>query len=468
MGIFRRKEKITSIGNEKTPVTFKSRRGEPKTLEARRRKRRKMKRVVSLVLLVMILGVGGYFGTKAYFAIKKIFAQDNGILSLWGGDQGTALRGESSGRTNILILGVGDEGHDGATLSDTMIIGSLDTKDKNVAMFSIPRDLYVQIPKYGYAKINSAHAYGEQYKYPGGGMALARETVEKTFDITIHYTVRVDFSGLAKTVDTLGGVTVDVENEFCDYDYPTERSGDTSTVCFEKGQQQMNGLKALQFSRSRHALGVEGSDFARSKRQQKVLVAIKEKALSANTVFNPTKVLDLISVLGDHVKADPSFQVGELARAYDLSKQIDSSKIINRNFDNSANGLLVSDSGAAGYILEPRSGNFKEIQEVIKNIFKVAKARNEKASIALFNGTWNYNLAERVGEDLKDEGFNVVSTGDADAKNYTKTVIIDYSDGKKTETIKYLEAKFDVIAQKQTPNSTTFDIKVIIGRDYKE
>lgn len=468
MGIFRRKEKITSIGNEKTPVFFKSKRGEPSALDARRKKRKRVKRVFLLVFLAALLGVGGFYGTKAYFAIKKIFAEGNGILNLWGGDQGTALRGESSGRVNVLILGVGDEGHDGATLSDTMIIGSLDTKDKNVAMFSIPRDLYVQIPKHGYSKINAAHAYGEQEKYPGGGMALARETVEKTFDITIHYTVRIDFSGLEKAVDALGGITVDVENAFCDYNYPTERRGDTATVCFEKGPQAMNGKKALQYSRSRHALGVEGSDFARSKRQQKVLIAIKEKALSTNTMFNPNKILDLISVLGDHVKVDPQLQLGELTRAYDLSKEIDASKIINRNFDNSANGLLVSDSGEAGYILKPRTGNFKEIQEVIKNIFAVARARNEKASIALFNGTWNYGLATRVGEDLTKEGFNIVSSGDADAKNYTKTQIIDFSDGKKPETIKYLESKFNCIAQKQTASGTTFDIKVIIGRDYKE
>ena len=107
---------------------------------------------------------------------------------------------------------------------------------------------------------------------------------------------------------------------------------------------------------------------------------------------------------------------------------------------------------------------------MIKNIFNEVKMRDEKASIILLNGTWNYGLADRVAKGMKEDGYNIVSTGDADAKNYTKTTIIDYTDGKKSNTIKALEEKFGVKAKKETPaaGTTTFEIKVVIGRDYKE
>lgn len=469
MGIFRKKQEIVIEGEtEKTPVKFSRRERRQEKLKSPRRK--KIKKRIALGATLVVLLLLGFFGYKAYAAIRNIFAEGSGgLLSLLGGFTSQPLKGESSGRTNVLILGTGDKGHEGEDLTDTMIIASYEYSSKSVAMVSIPRDLYVKIPKNGYAKINTAHAYGEQNKkeYEGGGVELARDTVEETFGIPIHYYIKADFSGLEKTVDALGGVTVDIENSFCDYNYPKDRPGQKSTtVCFEKGEQQMNGAKALQYSRSRHAMGPEGSDFARSKRQQRVMIAIKEKALSANTAFNPKKVLDVLSALGDHVKTD--FQIGELARCYELSGGVDKSKIISKTLDNTAGGYLASDSGAAGYILKPRTGNFKEIQKMIKNIFAEVKMREEKAGVIILNGTWNSGLEERVAKKMKEEGYNVMTTGSADGKNYTKTSIIDYTDGKKPNTIDTLEAKFDVSAKKQTSESSTFEIKIILGRDYKE
>jgi LCP family protein required for cell wall assembly len=464
MSIFR-KTKIREEGDEsRTPLKF-SRSKKILSKDPRKLKKRRIKRIVIISVLAIVVLAGGYFGVRAYNALRSIFADGSGILSLFNGDGNTQyLKGESSGRVNVLLLGVGDEGHDGATLTDTIIVASYDTKTKAVAMFSLPRDLYVKIPSNGYAKINAVHAYAEQKK-EGSGPDASRETVGSVLDIPIHYYVRMDFSGLAETVDALGGVTVDVENTFCDYAYPTERKGDTAKVCFDKGSQYMNGTKALQYSRSRHALGVEGSDFARSKRQQRLLVAIKNKALSGSTLANPKKLLDLLTALGKHLKTDA--QMAEMLRVFELAKGVDESKIISRNFDNSPTGLLVSASGAAGYILEPRTGNFKEIQAVVENVFAIIVMKEEKASIALYNGTWNTGLINKLAASMKEEGYNIATSGNADTKNYTKTKIIDYTDGKKPETVKALEAMFDVKATRETPTTATFDIKIIVGKDYQ-
>jgi LCP family protein required for cell wall assembly len=468
MRLFTKTKVADSADNNKTPVKFR-RREELLKSDSRKNKKRKIKGIIITTVVVAILLVGGFFGLSAYKSIKNIFADDgSGIFSLFNGNGRTQyLKGEANGRINVLLLGVGDKGHDGETLSDTIIMASYDTKTKAVAMFSLPRDLYVQIPGNGYKKINEAHAYGESNKSTDGGPAVARETVQKVVDQTIHYYVRVDFSGLLELVDALGGVTVDVENTFCDYAYPTERKGDTSKVCFDKGKQNMNGTKALQYSRSRHALGVEGSDFARSKRQQRLLVAIKEKAFSSSTLMNPKKLLDIVTTLGDHIKTDAS--MSDMTRVIELAKGVDTGNIINKNFDNSPEGMLVSSSDtAAGYILKPITGNFKAIQAVIKNIFSQVVMREEKASIALYNGTYNTGLAKRLAESMTKDGYTITTSADSTVKNVTKTIIVDYTDGKKPATIAALEDMFGVKAVKETSSTPTFDIKVTVGKDYKE
>jgi LCP family protein required for cell wall assembly len=467
MGIFKKSKVALSADEAKTPVKFR-RREELLKGDQGKSKKRNIKKIVTTTIVVLILGVGCYFGLRAYNSIKNIFADDGtGIFSLFNtGAQSQYLKGEANGRVNVLLLGVGDKGHDGATLSDTIMVASYDTRSKSVAMFSLPRDLYVQIPGNGYKKINEANAYGEQVK-AGNGPTVALETVQKVIDQPIQYYVRVDFSGLLEMVDALGGVTVEVENTFCDYAYPTERKGDTSKVCFEKGKQNMNGLKALQYSRSRHALGVEGSDFARSKRQQLLLIAIKEKALSSSTLMNPKKLLDIITALGEHVKTDAS--MGDMARVIEIAKGVDTQKIITKNFDNSPEGMLVSSSDTpAGYILKPVTGNFKAIQAVVRNIFSQIVMRDEKASVALYNGTYNTGLATRVAKELEKDGFSIATSADSATKNVAKTIIVDYTDGGKPATIKALEERFNVTAIKEKPASVTFDIKVTIGKDYRE
>lgn len=466
MGLFKKENnyKFEDEG-EKTPVKFK-RKSRVESLSKNTRKK-KIKRIAITGVTVLVLGVAGFFGFKAYQAIRNMFSGDAGILNLLSG-QAQPLKGESTGRVNVLLLGTGDKGHDGEGLTDTVMVASYDVKTKAVAMISLPRDLYVNIPKYGYSKINAANVYGEQQKYPGGGTALTKATVENTLAIPIHYTVMINFTGFKDLVDAVGGVNVDVENSFCDYDYPVEYKGDTRTVCFTKGKQQMNGTKALQFARSRHSVqNGEGSDFARSKRQQKLLVAIKEKALSADTYLNPKKMWDMLSALGSNIKSD--FSMTEIVRLNEIAKGVDTSKIITKNFDSSPEGLLVADSStAAGYILKPITGNFKQIQDVVKNIFSLVAMREEKANIAIYNGTWNNGLSSRLSDAMKAEGYTIAYAGDADGKNYTKTQIVDYSGGKKLETIKALEAKFKVTATRVEGQTSNYDIKIIVGKEYKE
>ena len=209
-------------------------------------------------------------------------------------------------------MGKGGQGHDAPDLTDTMFMISLNNDSHKIIYISIPRDIWV--PKIR-AKINSAYYWGNQ-KELGGGLVLAKSTVEEIIGQPINYAVVLDFSIFERIVDVLGGVEVNVENAFEDDHYPIAGKendlcdGDPLYMCryetikFEVGPQKMDGPTALKFVRSRYAQGDEGTDTARQQRQQKVIEAIKNKALSADILLNPWKVSTLYRVVTSSIETD--------------------------------------------------------------------------------------------------------------------------------------------------------------------
>lgn len=395
--------------------------------------------------------------------IKVLTGNTTGGSPLLGKFDITKLKGEGDGRVNILLLGIGGPGHEAPDLSDTIMVVSIDPRTKDVAMLSIPRDLWVPIPGYGSAKINAAHAYGEMYKnkVPGGGPALAKETVSKMLDLPIHYFVRVDFTGFQKAIDAVGGIDVVVDEAINDRSYPCDGLRGYCPFVLKAGPQHMNGSTALKFARSRYST----SDFDRAARQQKVLVAFRQKALDLQTLTNPAKISSLIGAVGGHLKMD--FQANEIKKLAGIAKEVDPAKIISKVLDTSPEGLLVAHSGdGRGYIELPRTGNFEEIRQFAHSIFVDGYLKEENASIEVQNGTGRDGLATTVGKQLKGYNYNVIKTTTADQK-YANTVIYDYSGGKKPVTIKYLEKRFGIKAQKINVSSPETDIKVILGTDYK-
>lgn len=464
MGALKRNTRIISEHQEtgKTPVHFG--RHQKKLKEPR--KKHKWRRRIALGIVFLVIGGLGYFGYRAYDSIKDVFSENGDILSLLGGSQGKLLQGEIDGRVNVLLLGVGDDGHSGSTLSDTMIVASYDTQSKAISMVSIPRDFYAEMPGGGYyTKLNAAHAYGEQDK-EGGGPDAAETAIEKISGLPIHYFVRVDFTGLVEVVDAVGGVTVDVERDFCDYGYT--KAAYYNPVCFKAGEQVMDGETALKYARSRKASGVEGSDFARSRRQQRILIAIKEKVMSTETAFNPSKILKIMTALGKHLKTN--LGMDELARAFELSKGVDTNAVINKNLD-PATGLVAASSGtAAGYILIPTEGQgeYGDIHDFFRNVFAGVAIKKESAKLSFLNGTWSTYYYTKLTDSFESDGFNIVDDGGTKSRNTLVTQIIDYTGGQKPESLKYLEAELGVKATTATkPEGQVFDIQVILGKDYK-
>jgi len=280
-----------------------------------------------------------------------------------------------NGITNILVLGMGGEGHDGALLTDTMILFSLNLKTNSLNMISIPRDIWVPSLQ---AKINSAYMIGEEIK-EGGGFGLIEDSVFEIINMPIHWVVAVDFDSFKEVVDVIGGVEIMVDKAFVDEWYPIAGlendlcGGDIEyrcryeTLVFEKGKQIMDGERALKFSRSRHADGEEGNDFARSQRQQKVIIAIKNKIVSKEVLLNPAKLIELKNTILKYVEINSEISEKEFAGlasfAYNFwraGKEIKNIVLETGEIDNP--GFLINPpiTKYNSWVLEPRAGDWEE------------------------------------------------------------------------------------------------------------
>jgi LCP family protein required for cell wall assembly len=193
----------------------------------------------------------------------------------------TRLEGD---RTNVLLLGIDRRsGSSWAFRTDTIMILTVDPQGGDMGLLSIPRDLQVRIPGRGEDRINTANFYGYRQEGSGSGPELLQKTILANFGIPLDGYVMVDFRAFERVIDVLGGIDVEVPRTLHDTRYPDPRPEDPhafKTVQFDKGWQHMNGRRALVYARSR----MSTSDFDRAKRQQTVLLAIRDRALSWSAV----------------------------------------------------------------------------------------------------------------------------------------------------------------------------------------
>jgi LCP family protein required for cell wall assembly len=289
------------------------------------------------------------------------------------------LQGEN-GRVNLLLLGVSGDERSGDDLTDTIIFVSADPQTGNTLMLSLPRDIWLASMR---AKLNTAYHYGNEKK-PGGGLVLAKAAVAEILDQPVDYGVVLDFAGFEEIIDILGGVAVEVENGFDDYRYPIpgkendECDGDPEHNCryehlhFEAGEERMDGERALKYVRSRYAEGDEGSDFARSERQQQLLVGIKKELLSFKFLLNPGKVVRLIEMLEKNIETDiPEKNFGGMVKLLmKMQKGNLKSEILNGGAEGKEGFLINPPPNLERYdnhwVLVPQTGDWGEIQKYVK------------------------------------------------------------------------------------------------------
>lgn len=418
---------------------------------------RKIMRIILIVLGVLALIAGAI---ALYLFLKA------GKISTNPFDFSGKLKGEDEGRVNILLLGVGDPGHAGETLADTNMVVSINTKTNphQIAMISLPRDLQVKIAGDGTGKLNEAHAYGETQK-PPSGIETSEKTIEDTLGIPIHYYVRANFSGLKQAVDAVGGIDINVKEPLIDTEYPCDKNENRSCgIKIAAGQQHMDGATALKYARCRK--GTCGDDFGRALRQQEVITAIREKAVSLETLSNPSKVNGLIEAASSNIKTDLSLR--NIQRLQEITKDINVADITNVVFSIKPNGFLVASKTSSDLL--PAGGGFEDIQKFMANIFELGPIWKEDSNITILNGTSTPGLSLKLQKYLENNGIpiTVASVGNANTKDHVKSKIIDYTSGKKPNTANYLAKLLNAeVVPPPTPvKSPVVDFEITLGADY--
>ncbi len=376
---------------------------------------------------------------------------------------------EQKERVNILLLGVDQRGATkGPWRTDTMILASVDPAALSASMLSIPRDLWVPIPGYSEGRINTAHFLGDAKGYPGGGPALAKKTVQYNLGVPIHYYMRVNFDGFRQAIDIIGGITIEVEEPITDNRYPDENYGYKS-IYIPAGRQEMDGEMALQYARTRHG----GSDFARAKRQQQVLLAIRERVLSLDLLATlPVRLPSLMRTLEGAIQTD--LQPGEILALAQLASRIPSANIKTAVIDQNLTLPWRTPQGAD--VLIPNRGKIRLVVDELfpasapgvaePGIEMVSELASEGTTIEVLNGTTQQNAEQEVGALLSQQGFQVVRVGQADRLDYERTIIIDYAD--ELQSLTLLTKMFGIapenVRHAQNPNSDV-DIRLIVGSD---
>src|SRR3989338_10134656 len=410
------------------------------------------------------------------------------------------LAGEQNDRINILILGMGGPGHNGPYLTDTIIIASIKPSTGQIAMVSVPRDLGVEIPDYGAQKINQANAYGEA-KQTELGAVFARGIIEDTFDLKLPYYIRVDFQAFREIIDAVGGIKIDVARTFTDREFPAP--GDNyQSLTFTTGVQTMDGERALQYTRSRHGDNGEGSDFARAKRQQKVILALKEKILSFQTLANPVRISKIIKSLDKHINTN--LELTEVISFLKIGRTVNLSNIITLVFDVEENKFLESAYTEAGvYILRPRLGNFKDMRTAIKNIFDFTGENDTTPSqdtpaspsvnlrqtdaptpappidniksgekVEIQNGTWRAGLAARIKTDLAEAGITVSLISNTNMRPINQSGIYLLDEMADSTHLEKIRSILSIPLWTELPAGETAaagtDVLIILGEDYIE
>jgi LCP family protein required for cell wall assembly len=420
------------------------------------------------VLLFVSGGVGA--GDVFYSTVKGLVAHAQlGSPALPNTEQGrsenAALPNLASERVNILLLGTDKRTTEiGPSRTDTMIVLTVDPQSKTAGMLSIPRDLWVSIPGYSEGRINTAHFIGDRDRYPGGGPALAKKTVQYTLGVPIHYYVRVNFEGFERLIDAIGGITVDAPEHILDTKFPDGNFG-YMTVDIPAGVQHMDGKTALQYARTRHG----SSDFARARRQQQVIKAVRDKVLSLDLPL--TRIPEMLKIVGDSVQTDLS--LNEMYSLAKLAREIPMQSLQGGVIDESMTTTQITPDGAD--VLIP---NRARIRELVNQIFGGAGASTpaangkelivrEAAKIEVQNGTLTPGLAQLVADYLKGLGYNVVAFSNADRSDYASTVLTDYTG--KPNTLGALADRFKVgldNIRHSTVKPGEADIRIILGQDY--
>lgn len=418
-----------------------------------------------VVALVSAIGArASYVAVQQGHSVLDEVSHLSNLTSLrqlvFGGGSSDPLAQTPDNHLNFLILGIGGDGHDGPQLTDTILYASLDTQNHTVGLVSIPRDLAYPLGSGQFEKINAVNAYAEQ-DHPGEGAKYTADAFSKFLDVRIDHVVKIDFQGFVAFVDAIGGVDIDVERTFTDWQYPTW-DDKWQTISFKKGIQHMDGQTALIYTRSRHGNNGEGSDFARSRRQQLVILAVQKKLLSVGTLTNPGKLAALYSAIATHIQTD--LTPWDAVKLATIVPSISREQVKMNVLSDAPDGQLEDANVGGAFMLFPKKPDWSEVRAIAQNPFPSTTTTTsatstvstpptiETARIELRNGTTRTGFASQIASKLEQNKFEVVSFGNAIRRGYEQTVIFDLTNGKKPQALNRLRNMLSATVSLTTPS----------------
>jgi anionic cell wall polymer biosynthesis LytR-Cps2A-Psr (LCP) family protein len=471
----------------------------------KRKLRLRTKIILWVVAIIIAIGIGGFFylASKAVTTSQKVF-HGGSVLDLLG--NGSPLKTDSQGRTNILLFGTSqdDSAHQGASgggglwLTDSIELASIDQKAKTVKLVGIPRDLWVALDNCSignYAKINAVYECGSGLYNNGTGTPGANystqdakgaqalmTSVQTATGITPQYYVHADYSVLKQAVDAVGGVDVTIKGDGAsgifdtnfDWDCPNGPYTCKNVYYPTDGVYHINGTQALFLARARadggvysyEDFGLAMGDFDRQANQQKILTAFKTKATTAGVLANPLTINKLLDALGNNISMNIS--ASEMKTLLSFSKDLPSSAMTQVSLVDAANRAVTTGMVSGQSVVIPTSGalNFSSIISYLNKQLSTNPAVSEGATIAVYNASGVAGKAATEQISLTQLGLTVGNVGNAatkDAGTDTYT-LYDLSAGKMPQTLKQLESSLGVqVATTALPaDITTTDNFVVV------
>lgn len=447
----------------------KNKKAEKKAEKKAKKKPSKKRKVISIIaLIIVIILIGGVVWMILWGndIIAKITGGRGNVFDLFSLTSETyePLKTDANGRTNILAIGTGgynmdgDEGngvHDGAQLTDSIMLISLDQKTGDTVMISLPRDLK------GPATCTATGKINEVYWCNGGGGDASTEQEEKAatavmeavgsiLGVDIQYYAHLNWGSLASIVDILGGITITLDEDIMDYYY-------TGAVYKANTPYTINGAEAVGLARARH--GTAGGDFSRGASQQKIIIGIKNKIFEKD--LSISDILGLISTLGDNLRTN--FSLSEMKTlAHDANiLDFDVMRQISLYPDYMTTGML----NGISYVL-PRAGagNYTAIQRYLAKQLSSDPRDYEEPTIAIYNATDTAGLASSEKAKLENKGYTVKTIDNAPESEYKAGVTIYATTDQKPGTFRLLEEdyNFTPLNKDELPSTIPADHDFII------
>lgn len=379
---------------------------------------------------------------------------------------------DGASRVNILFIGLDYRDYlanEGAPRSDTMILFSIDPQTKTIGILSIPRDLWVNIPGYGYSRINTAYSIGEGNKLPGGGPGLAMKTVEAFLGVPIQYYGQIDFHAFEEAIDAMGGLNICIPEKI-----RVDPIGKKRPVVLKPGCQTLPGYLALAYARNRYT---QGGDVDRAKRQQLVIMALRDQIFSPQNF--PTmiaKAPDIYREASAGLRTNLSFT--DAMRLAMLVNQIPPENIKRGIIDYT---MVTMDkvvlNGQAADIFKPIPDKIRVLRDELFTTGgptspmaqgdTLSLMKEDGARVRVLNGAGVAGLEQRTGNFLLSQGMTVTEVGTAD-RGYSNTVVVIYAP--KLYALRYIVETFGIGSGSQIifrPDATsTVDLEIRLGVDW--